>query len=151
MTGQRIAQFQLIEKIGEGGMGVVWKARDTRRNRHVVLKLLPPAKTADPDRRQRFIKKAQTASAINHPNIVTIYDINESGGEHFIAMELVPGHTLEKMLSGRPLRVVDSLKLAVQIADALAATHEAGIVRRDSKPKHVSGFPKRCLCPTAST
>jgi len=132
-----IGHYEVLEKLGEGGMGVVWKARDTRLERFVALKLLPAAMTADPERRRRFVLEARAASALNHPNIVTIYDIDHADGNDFIAMEYVAGKTLDRLIPKQGLRVGEALKYAVQIADALAAAHAAGIVHRDLKPGNV--------------
>jgi serine/threonine protein kinase len=125
-----------MDKLGEGGMGVVYKARDTRLNRLVAIKVLPSDKTADPARRARFFQEAQTASAMNHPNIVTIYEIDRDADCDFIVMELVPGRTLDAVI-GHGLKLGDTLKFAIQTADALTAAHRAGIVHRDLKPGNV--------------
>jgi len=116
---------------------VVYKARDTRLNRFVALKVLPPEKTADPARRLRFIQEAQAASALNHPNIITIHEIDRDGDVDFIAMELVAGRTLDAAIGRHGLKLREVLKCAVQIADALTAAHAAGIVHRDLKPSNV--------------
>jgi Tol biopolymer transport system component/tRNA A-37 threonylcarbamoyl transferase component Bud32 len=137
MTGKRLAHFEITGKLGEGGMGVVYEALDGHLDRRVALKLLPPEKIADPARKQRFIHEAKAASALNHPNIVTIYDISMADGVDYIAMELVIGRTLEDVLSRRRLKVAESLKYGVQMADALAAAHAAGIVHRDLKPANL--------------
>ncbi len=121
-------------------MGVVWKARDTRLERFVAIKVLPAAKTADPARRLRFIQEARAASALNHPRIITIYEIDRTDGPDgadFIAMEFVPGRTLDQLIPAKGLRISEALKYAIQIADALAAAHAAGIVHRDLKPANV--------------
>jgi len=135
-AGRTLTHYQVVEKLGEGGMGVVYKARDTRLNRLVAIKVLPPDKTADPARRSRFFQEAQTASALNHPNIVTIYEIDRDADCDFIVMELVPGRTLDAAI-GRGLKLADTLKFAIQTADALTAAHRAGIVHRDLKPGNV--------------
>jgi eukaryotic-like serine/threonine-protein kinase len=135
-----ISHYEILEKLGEGGMGVVWKARDTRLERFVALKLLAASKTADPARRQRFVQEARAASALNHPRIITIYEIDRSDGPDgadFIAMEFVPGRTLDQLVPAKGLRISEVLKYAIQIADALAAAHAAGIVHRDLKPANV--------------
>src|ERR1051326_5610202 len=134
MTGKRLAHFEITGKLGEGGMGVVYEALDGHLDRRVALKLLPAEKVANPARKQRFIQEAKAASALNHPNIVTIYDISTADGIDYIAMELVLGRTLEDLLAKRRLKLTESLKYAVQLADALAAAHAAGIVHRDLKP-----------------
>ena len=137
MIGKQIAHFEIAAKLGEGGMGVVYEAIDRHLDRRVALKILPPDKVAQPTRLQRFIQEAKAASALNHPHIVTIYDIASSDGVDYIAMELVQGRTLEDLLSRRRLKVPEVLKYAVQIADALAAAHAAGIVHRDLKPANI--------------
>jgi len=137
MIGSKIAQFEILEKLGEGGMGVVYKARDTDLHRLVAIKLLPPHKVADPIRKQRFIQEARAASALNHPNIITIYGIANEGGVDFIVMEYVAGKTLDRLIPPRGMPPVELLRSAIQIADALATAHEAGIVHRDLKPGNV--------------
>src|SRR5579872_7301290 len=134
MLGRTLAHYEILEKLGEGGMGAVWKARDTRLDRLVALKVLPAEKLADAERKRRFAQEARAASALNHPHIVTIYEIGESEGIDFIAMEFVPGKALDELIPRRGLRLRDALKYAVEIADALAAAHAARIVHRDLKP-----------------
>jgi len=126
-----IAHYQVVEKIGEGGMGVVYKARDTRLERMAALKILPPDKTADPERKRRFMQEAKAASALSHPNIITIYDIGADDGVDFIAMEYVAGRSLDALISRQGMRLADVLRIAVQIGDALAAAHASGIIHRD--------------------
>jgi len=137
MIGRTILHYEIVETLGRGGMGVVYKARDTHLDRFVAIKVLPPEKVADPERKRRFVQEAKAASALNHPNIVHIYDIAEAGGIQFIAMEYVPGKTLDQMIGRKGLRLNETLKYAVQIADALAKAHAAGIVHRDLKPSNV--------------
>ncbi|HKE23451.1 MAG TPA: LpqB family beta-propeller domain-containing protein, partial [Bryobacteraceae bacterium] len=137
MIGKRLAHFEIIGKLGEGGMGVVFEAIDHHLDRRVALKILPPEKLADAVRKERFIQEAKAASALNHSNIVTIYDISCADGIDYIAMELVPGRTLEETLARRRPRLPEALKWAEQIAGALAAAHAAGIVHRDLKPANV--------------
>jgi serine/threonine protein kinase len=137
MIGRTISHYEVLEKLGEGGMGVVYKARDSRLKRFVALKVLPPEKVADPERKQRFVQEARSASALNHPNIVTVYDIDQSAGVDFIAMEYVEGKTLDGLIGRKGLKLSEALKYAVQIADALAKAHAAGIVHRDLKPANV--------------
>ncbi len=137
MTGKQVAHFEITGKLGEGGMGVVYEAIDRHLDRHIALKILPPEKVANPARKQRFIQEAKAASALNHPNIITIYDISAADGVDYIAMELVPGRTLEDLLARRRPKIPETLKYAVQIAGALAAAHSAGIVHRDLKPANV--------------
>ena len=137
MTGKTLSHYEILGQLGEGGMGVVYKARDTRLNRFVAIKVLPHDKVADPERKRRFIQEAQAASALNHPNIITIYDIDQADGVDFIAMEYVGGQTLGERIGGKALPLGEALKYAVQIADALAAAHGAGIIHRDLKPGNV--------------
>src|SRR5882672_3745376 len=137
MVGTTLGHYEVVAKLGEGGMGVVYEARDRRLDRRVALKILPPAKVSDPARKQRFIQEAKAASALNHPNIITIYDIDSENGSDYIAMELVPGRTLDDIITRRRPRLAEALRYAVQIADALAAAHAAGIVHRDLKPDNV--------------
>jgi len=132
-----VSHYELLEKLGEGGMGVVWKARDTRLERFVAIKFLPPEKTADPERRRRFAQEARAASALNHPRIITIYDIDHADGSDFIAMEYVAGKTLERLIPPKGMKVAEAVRYGMQIADALAAAHAAGIVHRDLKPANV--------------
>jgi len=137
MTPQSITHYEIIEKLGEGGMGVVYKARDIKLDRMVAIKVLPAGKTGDASRKQRFIQEARAASALNHPNIVTIHEIAEENGIDFIVMEYVAGKTLDQAIPRRGMRVGETLGLATQIAGALAAAHEAKIVHRDLKPGNV--------------
>src|SRR5437870_1777677 len=137
MTGQTLGQYQSHEKLGAGGMGEVYKARDTRLNRMVAIKLLRAERVADAVRKQRFIQEAQAASALNHPNIVVIYDINSENGLDYMVMECVAGKTLDALIPRHGMRLGDALKIAVQMADALAKAHAAGIIHRDLKPSNV--------------
>jgi eukaryotic-like serine/threonine-protein kinase len=137
LTGKRLAHYTITSKLGEGGMGVVYEAQDSHLDRSVALKLLPQDALANPARKQRFVQEAKAASALNHPHIVTIYDIASDEGTDFIAMELIRGRTLEQALSRGKLRLTEALKYGVQIADALAAAHAAGIVHRDLKPGNI--------------
>jgi len=137
MIGRTIAHYQILEKLGEGGMGVVYKARDTHLDRFVAIKVLPPERVTDPERKRRFVQEAKAASALNHPNIITIYDIDKADGVDFIAMEFVAGKTLDQLTGRKGLKLNETLKYAVQIADALATAHAAGIVHRDLKPGNV--------------
>ncbi len=134
MFEKTISHYRIVEKLGEGGMGVVYKAHDTRLNRAVALKILPPGLVEDAERRRRFKQEAQAASALNHPGIVTVYDIGETDGTLFIAMEHVAGKTMEELIPGDGMGVPEALKYAIQIADAFARAHAAGIVHRDLKP-----------------
>jgi len=141
MIGRSIAHYAIIEKLGEGGMGAVYKARDERLDRFIALKVLPADKMSDPDRRLRFAQEAKSASALNHPNIVTIYDIGQAEGVHFIAMEYVAGRTLDGLIGPKGLPLKDMLGFAVQIADGLGRAHAAGIVHRDLKPSNIMVTP----------
>jgi serine/threonine protein kinase len=137
VTGRTILHYEIIETLGRGGMGVVYKARDTHLDRFAAIKVLPSEKVADSERKRRFVQEAKAASALNHPNIVHIYDIAEADGIQFIAMEFVPGKTLDQMIGRKGLRIGDVFKYAVQIADALAQAHAAGIIHRDLKPSNI--------------
>ncbi|HEY1760279.1 MAG TPA: serine/threonine-protein kinase [Bryobacteraceae bacterium] len=137
MVGQTVLHYQFLEKLGSGGMGEIYKAQDIRLNRFVAIKVLTAAATGDPDRRRRFIQEAQAASALNHPNIITIHDIVSESGTDFMVMEFVSGKTLVDLIPKGGLRVSQVLKYAVQMADALQAAHNAGIVHRDLKPGNV--------------
>jgi Tol biopolymer transport system component/predicted Ser/Thr protein kinase len=137
VTGQTLLHYEVLEKLGEGGMGVVYKARDTHLDRFVAIKVLPAAHMADPARKRRFIQEAKAASALNHPHIITVHDINSADGVDFIVMEYVRGKALDELIPRHGLRLGDALKYAVQIADALAKAHAAGIVHRDLKPSNI--------------
>src|SRR5207244_78231 len=137
MIGRTFQHYEIVETLGRGGMGVVYKARDTHLDRFVAIKVLPPEKVADADRKRRFVQEAKAASALNHPNIVHIYDIAEADGVQFIAMEYVAGKTLGELIGRKGLRLNEALKYAVQIADALAKAHSAGIIHRDLKPSNI--------------
>jgi serine/threonine protein kinase len=137
MIGRTISHYQVVEKLGAGGMGEVFRAKDTRLERSVAIKVLTSAKVADPERKRRFVQEAKAASALNHPNIITIYDISTDNGQDFIAMEYVAGKTLDELIPRKGLRLNEALKYAIQMADALAKAHGAGIVHRDLKPANV--------------
>jgi len=123
VIGRTISHYSILEKLGEGGMGVVYKARDTHLDRFVAIKVLPSEKVADPERKQRFFQEAKAASSLNHPNIITIYEIGRADGVDFISMEYVGGKTLDLMIPRRGMRLNEVLKCGIQIAAALARAH----------------------------
>src|SRR5512134_3363447 len=141
MIGQAVKHYQVEELLGEGGMGVVYKARDTRLGRPVALKVLPPAFSADEDRKGRFKQEARAAAAVTHPAIAQVYDVDEGPGGLFIAMELVEGKTVKTLIQGRELDLLGALEIATQVGGGLQKAHEHGIVHRDIKPENIVVTP----------
>src|SRR6478672_11167284 len=135
--GTKLGRYEIRSQLGAGGMGEVYLAQDTRLDRSVALKILPDGVAADPDRMKRFEHEAKTASGLNHPNIITIYEIDRAGSTSFIATEFIEGATLRERMRAQPMPVGDVLNVAVQIASALAAAHANGIVHRDIKPENI--------------
>ena len=137
IVGQTVSHYEFLEKLGSGGMGEIYKARDSRLNRIVAVKVLAPGRTRDPERRRRFIQEAQAASGLNHPNIITIHDILPEGDTQYMVMEYVAGKTLHALIRAGRLPVPQALQISTQMANALAAAHAAGIIHRDLKPANV--------------
>jgi serine/threonine protein kinase len=137
LIGQQLGSYQILSLLGTGGMGVVYQARDTRLKRSVAMKVLPRDMMSDPERKRRFIQEARAASALNHPHIITIHDVGHEGGIDFVVMEYVAGKTLDQLIPRKGLRLNETLKLSIQMADALAKAHTGGIIHRDLKPSNV--------------
>jgi serine/threonine protein kinase len=133
-AGKRIGSYEVLSVIGKGGMGEVYRARDTRLDRHVAIKTLPDEFEKDPDRLARFEREAKLLASLNHPNIATIHGLEYANDTHFLVLELVEGETLADHLAHGPIAVDESLKLAAQICEALLAAHEKGVIHRDLKP-----------------
>src|SRR5262249_32311880 len=135
--GSVLGRYRIERELGRGGMGIVYVARDDALRRSVALKVLLPHRTGDAPRRRRFLQEARAAAAVNHPNLATVYDVGETDGRVYIAIELLEGRTLRQMLGGRPLGVGLCARIATQLCAGLAKAHSAGIVHRDLKPENI--------------
>src|SRR6185295_4191869 len=136
-AGTRLGAYEILGMIGAGGMGEVYRARDPRLARDVAIKVLPADRVADEGRRRRFVQEAQAASALNHPHIITIYEIDTAQDHDFIVMEYVPGKSVDALIPRQGMRLSEALRIAIPVADALAAAHARGIIHRDLKPANV--------------
>ena len=139
---EQLGHYKILDRIGSGGMGDVYRARDTRLGRTVAIKVLPPAVADDPERRERFLREARTAAALSHPNIAALYEVGEEDSHLFLVFEFVPGEPLSKVIAGRPLNPRRAIQFAAQVADALADAHAAQIVHRDIRPDNIVITPK---------
>ena len=139
--GQTVLHYRIVEKLGEGGMGVVWKAVDNSLGREVAIKVLPEAFAADADRLARFEQEARLLASLNHQHIAAVYSVHEHEGARFLAMELVEGEDLAKRIARGPLPVDEALELALQVADALEVAHDSGVIHRDLKPANIQVTP----------
>jgi eukaryotic-like serine/threonine-protein kinase len=142
MIGQTLAHYRIVEKLAAGGMGEVYRASDTKLGREVAIKVLPQASVHDPERLARFDREARLLASLNHPNIAAIHGLEESNGVHYLVLELVPGETLAERLAAGPLRVEEALRICGQIAVALEAAHERGVIHRDLKPANIKITPE---------
>jgi serine/threonine protein kinase len=141
VAGSKLGHYEILALLGAGGMGEVYRARDPRLQRDVAIKVLPAERMSDEGRRRRFVQEARAASALKHPNIVTIHEIDSVDGIDFIVMELVEGKTLDLVIARQPVPLAETLRVAIAMADALARAHGAGIVHRDLKPTNVAVGP----------
>ncbi len=140
-TGTKLGHYEILSLLGKGGMGEVWRARDTKLGREVAIKTLPEEFAKDADRLARFEREAKLLASLNHPNIAAIHGFEEDNGTHFLVLELVEGDTLADQIKRGPIPVEESLKLALQIAEALEAAHEKGVIHRDLKPANLKVSP----------
>ncbi len=143
--GQKLSHYRLVEKIGEGGMGVVWKAEDTKLRRDVALKILPEVFARDPERRTRFEREARLLASLNHTNIAAIHGFEEEDGVSFLVLEMVPGENLAERLAAGPIKLQEALAIARQIAEGVEAAHAKGVIHRDLKPANVKVTEEGCV------
>src|SRR6266704_4224469 len=141
MIGQSLGNYKITHKLGAGGQGTVYKALDNKLGRTVVIKVLPPELTVKETNLKRFEREARLASSLDHPNICTIFDLDEANGLHFIAMQHIEGRNVRQLVGGRPLELKSALLIAIQVADALAAAHSRGVIHRDIKSGNVMVMP----------